>query len=490
MSPPLSYAAESQRSQVSTATSTGTIGWAGPWITTHRAGGADRMYPAHQRQPLPRASPDAAAASGNASPPPYALPQPPASTLPRADAGAQHAAPARTPSMMQWSVGAAAGPRRGGVPPSPSVSPPRSRSPSRRLGGQPAAATLAGPTAADRAPARPAARGAPTPIPLATSQPNHAVAHGLDPAPMAATNALRRPPWQDAARDAPFDGSTRHVATPMDRLKQLSISRHQHGNADASASAMRSERHGEAAVPERPAELTRRTRALQQVQPAVRQARALEGAHASAFMRANGGGAEHAAARQHSSRAEASASREPRGGGRRQPRVSPVDSAVKDSSADDRPAVAAAPHATFEAKLAEQLRQQAADEPAGSSTTRTCPTCSRSFNPEAFGKHVGICKKVFVQKRNAFDSKAARAPEGAQELQRELPANLHSRQQRGAVNRGSLQRRGGAFDARPAKAAGATKGSWKQKSETLRAAMRANRSVALLYLLSTSAKGF
>lgn len=35
-----------------------------------------------------------------------------------------------------------------------------------------------------------------------------------------------------------------------------------------------------------------------------------------------------------------------------------------------------------------------------------CPTCGRKFNEEAIGKHQKICKKVFVEKRKKFDTKA------------------------------------------------------------------------------------
>merc|ERR1712194_298092 len=38
-----------------------------------------------------------------------------------------------------------------------------------------------------------------------------------------------------------------------------------------------------------------------------------------------------------------------------------------------------------------------------------CPDCSRKFNPKAFIVHQRICKKVFINKREAFDSAAARS---------------------------------------------------------------------------------
>lgn len=35
-----------------------------------------------------------------------------------------------------------------------------------------------------------------------------------------------------------------------------------------------------------------------------------------------------------------------------------------------------------------------------------CSSCGRKFKEEALEKHAKICKKVFVQKRKKFDSKA------------------------------------------------------------------------------------
>ena len=37
-----------------------------------------------------------------------------------------------------------------------------------------------------------------------------------------------------------------------------------------------------------------------------------------------------------------------------------------------------------------------------------CPDCGRQFNPEAYDKHVKICKKVFQKKRKEFNSQAHR----------------------------------------------------------------------------------
>jgi hypothetical protein len=37
-----------------------------------------------------------------------------------------------------------------------------------------------------------------------------------------------------------------------------------------------------------------------------------------------------------------------------------------------------------------------------------CNDCGRSFNEQALARHAGICKKVFVQKRKAFDAAKVR----------------------------------------------------------------------------------
>ena len=41
-----------------------------------------------------------------------------------------------------------------------------------------------------------------------------------------------------------------------------------------------------------------------------------------------------------------------------------------------------------------------------------CPDCGRKFNEAALVKHTRICKKVFVEKRKAFDMKDQRKAEG------------------------------------------------------------------------------
>lgn len=44
----------------------------------------------------------------------------------------------------------------------------------------------------------------------------------------------------------------------------------------------------------------------------------------------------------------------------------------------------------------------------GSQPMHQCPSCGRQFNGTAYPKHVKVCEKVFVAKRKAFNSQAAR----------------------------------------------------------------------------------
>jgi hypothetical protein len=37
-----------------------------------------------------------------------------------------------------------------------------------------------------------------------------------------------------------------------------------------------------------------------------------------------------------------------------------------------------------------------------------CASCGRTFNENAYEKHVKICKDVFIKKRKVFNSKEAR----------------------------------------------------------------------------------
>ena len=52
-----------------------------------------------------------------------------------------------------------------------------------------------------------------------------------------------------------------------------------------------------------------------------------------------------------------------------------------------------------------------------------CPTCGRNFREAALEKHEKICKKVFVQKRKAFDVKEMRKADGLDQLEQEQKYN-------------------------------------------------------------------
>jgi hypothetical protein len=92
---------------------------------------------------------------------------------------------------------------------------------------------------------------------------------------------------------------------------------------------------------------------------------------------------------------------------------------------------------------------------------QACPSCGRGFIPESFSKHVKICKKVFVNKRKAFNSQKHRVidSEHASLLKRK---EMDDKKFKGKVGQGM-----GLVDKK--------KGKWKKQSEEFRAIMKANR---------------
>ena len=52
--------------------------------------------------------------------------------------------------------------------------------------------------------------------------------------------------------------------------------------------------------------------------------------------------------------------------------------------------------------------------PDENSATSPCPHCGRSFNQNAFSKHVKICEKVFLKKRKAFNTQKQRINDSEQ----------------------------------------------------------------------------
>jgi len=109
-------------------------------------------------------------------------------------------------------------------------------------------------------------------------------------------------------------------------------------------------------------------------------------------------------------------------------------------------------------------------------TREECPTCGRKFRPAALDRHSRVCTKVFVKKRKAFDSTAAR-----------MPAEALAKGPGGGGAAGGRRRRGGpAGRGRPppssssssSAAAAAKAKAWKAKSSALRDAMKASRMIA------------
>ena len=48
-----------------------------------------------------------------------------------------------------------------------------------------------------------------------------------------------------------------------------------------------------------------------------------------------------------------------------------------------------------------------------------CRSCGRKFRSAAIGKHEGICKKVFINKRKEFNIKEQRKADGIQDIEQE-----------------------------------------------------------------------
>jgi hypothetical protein len=85
-----------------------------------------------------------------------------------------------------------------------------------------------------------------------------------------------------------------------------------------------------------------------------------------------------------------------------------------------------------------------------------CPDCDRKFRREALARHVGVCKKVFLQKRKVFDSKKMRRQ--ADDLSAAKPASSASSKRQSS---------------KPQNPVGIAK--WKQDSLAFREAMKGAR---------------
>lgn len=378
---------------MSTAGSTGTIGWAGPWVSTHRRGGVDRMYPAHLRTDVGSSEASARAA-----------PQPP---------------------TCQWNYRAAAPPK---------------------------AAPDAG-------------------VPVAAAQ--HALGrlrgHDEQQRDVHLKASPKRAVTEQPADGGASTGAQRPVGTPIERLSALRLKSRQgprrtqgRENAQALAEAPRTAAPQQQSAPRLPAKARR----------AVQRPQWCADTNFAASTDSEGSPerAPTKVALQQTVRPRGKATTE-----RRRDdavagslRVSaPAQRAAE--SFDELPAVAAGRTAPLDAHAAPGV------DPGGEACVlQRCPTCSRTFRPEALAKHAAVCSKVFAQKRRAFDSKSMRTPEGADTvaLAGRAPAG---RRQRRAPTAAPLR-----HEDCPAQGALGKASSWKQKSEMFRAAMRANRSTALL----------
>lgn len=98
-----------------------------------------------------------------------------------------------------------------------------------------------------------------------------------------------------------------------------------------------------------------------------------------------------------------------------------------------------------------------------------CPDCGRKFNSAPYERHVKICKKVFVEKRKVFDSKAMRIEDNP-ELVKILKET--EKKEKIAKKKGTTAVIGPA-----AAAAAAKKDKWRADSEAFRDAMKAARAM-------------
>jgi hypothetical protein len=98
-----------------------------------------------------------------------------------------------------------------------------------------------------------------------------------------------------------------------------------------------------------------------------------------------------------------------------------------------------------------------------------CPDCGRKFNSGPYERHVKICKKVFVEKRKVFDSKAMRIEDNP-----ELVKILKETEKKEKI----AKKKGTAAAVGPAAAAAAAKkDKWRADSEAFRDAMKAARAM-------------
>jgi hypothetical protein len=409
-------------SRVSTAGSTGTIGWAGPWISTHRRGGVDRMYPAHLRYGQPHASKSSPSSQAH---------------------GMQHT------SACQWNFRtdvALVSARRGGIPPLPGTS---ARLPQR---GQ---------------------------LPSELADTCQACKHGRT------GNAnCWVPPEKNGTTGSKVNRHDSHRAeTPIERLKNRQGLWRMATRQDAESIANEATRNivdGHLTVPRaeeqkpKQQELLQASPELKAPPPKVHKQvgsasqpgpkSPLEPSLPQAAVRP-WKTPKHKAEPQ-----QANKQREELQGGRdahyQAATYTQGEGSGKTASHDATPAVGLGASKSFDAMVA--AAQVDADGGAGDnrSVLLRCDGCGRSFNRSAYKKHHAVCKKVFVQKRASFNIKQTRAADGAAEAARGASHTVMKQKQ--TVRRGASR-----WEERPILVT--KKSSWKQRSEMFRAAIRANR---------------
>lgn len=99
-----------------------------------------------------------------------------------------------------------------------------------------------------------------------------------------------------------------------------------------------------------------------------------------------------------------------------------------------------------------------------------CPDCGRKFNDIAFPKHIKICKKVFGEKRKAFDVRKQRLEGEALQLLKKK-----EKEEKKGKGKGGGATAAQSVENTPVGGSGAAAPKWKNQSEALREAMKAMR---------------
>jgi len=96
-----------------------------------------------------------------------------------------------------------------------------------------------------------------------------------------------------------------------------------------------------------------------------------------------------------------------------------------------------------------------------------CDTCGRNFNTVSIKKHAKVCKKVFVDKRKAFDVEAMRKPEEVLTFEKENKNKKKKKDDKGKDIKDGIKK----------------VPKWKQQSEAFRNAMNAGNGEPQQYVV-------